>query len=132
MSKLQFLDDLKLTHIKNNVFLSSLMEINPFKFGINKIVLVELFDNDFIQQQPDLNGKIGRIFIKIYDVSENESNMKVSKIYYVMFDVEDEIDFDLQYKMRHILPYYYYDKSNDTEVMETAIQIASEIVKNGK
>ena len=132
MSKLQFLDDLKLTHIENNVFLSSLMEINPFKFGINKIVLVELFDNDFIQQQSDLNGKIGRIFIKIYDVSENESNMKVSKIYSVMFDVEDEIDFDLQYKMRHILPYYYYDKSNDTEVMETAIQIASEIVKNGK
>lgn len=132
MSKLQFLDDLKLTHIENNVFLSSLMEINPFRASINKIVLVELFDNDFIQQQSDLNGKIGRIFIKIYDVSENESNMKVSKIYSVMFDVEEEINFDLQYKMKHILPYYYYDKSNDTEVMETAIQIASEIVKNGK
>ena len=90
--------------------------------------MVELFDNDFIQQQSDLNGKIGRIFIKIYDVSEYEHNMKVSKIYTVMFDVEDEINFDLQYKMRHILPYYYYDKSNDTEIMETAIQIASEIV----
>lgn len=128
MSKLQFLDDMKLTHIKNNVFLSSLMEINPFKTSINKIVLVELFDNDFIQQQSDLNGKIGRIFIKIYDVSENEPNMKVSKIYSVMFDVEEEINFDLQYKMRHILPYYYYDKSNDEEVMETAIQIASESI----
>lgn len=132
MSKLQFLDDMELTHIENNVFLSSLMEINPFKPSINKIVLVELFDNDFIQQQSDLNGKIGRIFIKIYDVSENEQNMKVSKIYSVMFDVEDEIDFDLQYKMRHILPYYYYDKSNDIEVIETAIHIASEIIKNGK
>lgn len=128
MSKLQFLDDMKLTHIENNVFLSSLMEINPFKPSINKIVLVELFDNDFIQQQSDLNGKIGRIFIKIYDVSEYEPNMKVSKIYSVMFDVEDEIDFDLQYKMRHILPYYYYDKSNDREIMEKAVQIASEIV----
>lgn len=132
MSKLQFLDDMKLTHIENNVFLSSLMEINPFKPSINKIVLVELFDNDFIQQQSDLNGKIGRIFIKIYDVSEYEHNMKVSKIYSVMFDVEEEINFDLQYKMRHILPYYYYDKSNDTEIMEKAIHIASEIIKNGK
>ena len=132
MSKLQFLDDMKLTHIKNNVFLSSLMEINPFRANINKIVLVELFDNDFIQQQSDLNGKIGRIFIKIYDVSEYEPNMKVSKIYSVMFDVEDEIDFDLQYKMRHILPYYYYDKSNDIEIMGKAIQIASEIIKNSK
>lgn len=132
MSKLQFLDDMKLIHIENNVFLSSIMEINPFKPSINKIVLVELFDNDFIQQQLDLNGKIGRIFIKIYDVSEYEHNMKVSKIYTVMFDVEDEIDFDLQYKMRHILPYYYYDKSNDEKIMETAIQIASEIIKNGK
>lgn len=132
MSKLQFLDDMKLTHIKNNVFLSSLMEINPFRANINKIVLVELFDNDFIQQQSDLNGKIGRIFIKIYDVSEYEPNMKVSKIYSVMFDVEDEIDFDLQYKMRHILPYYYYDKSNDIEIMGKAIQMASEIIKNSK
>ena len=34
--------------------------------------------------------------------------------------------------MRHILPYYYYDKSNDTEIMEKAIHIASEIIKNGK
>uniref|UniRef100_UPI0026318BCC hypothetical protein n=1 Tax=uncultured Haemophilus sp. TaxID=237779 RepID=UPI0026318BCC len=101
-----------------------------FKPSINKIVLVELFDNDFIQQQPDLNGKIGRIFIKIYDVSENEPNMKISKIYTVMFDVEDEINFDLQYKMRHILPYYYYDKSNDEKIMEKAIQIASEIIKS--
>ena len=132
MNKLQFLDDMKLTHIENNVFLSSLMEINPFKTSINKIVLVELFDNDFIQQQSDLNGKIGRIFIKIYDVSEYKPNMKVSKIYSVMFDVEDEINFDLQYKMRYILPYYYYDKSNDTEIMEKAIQIASEIIKNDK
>jgi hypothetical protein len=135
MSKIKFLDDMKLVHIKNNVFLSSLMEMNSFRPSINKIVLTEVFDDDFYQPKSDLKGDIGRITLKIYDISEysfnhqNEPYLKSRMFYNVMFEAENN-NFDVNYNFRHILPYYYIDKSNDSEVMETAIHIANEILNN--